>query len=249
MSRKVCPRCGFVQPQGEECLRCGVIFARYQKPQTGSSPDPAQLLGPAGPGRRLWRALRWASLAAVLLALVLVFWSPRRPGPADPQAVHSAETKFMEHERLTRAGRPHTLELNQPELNGWLETHLDYSGEGSAQAASVATADEKEIERVRSTVRDVKVELLDDGLRAFVVFDLHGIDLTLMLMGRLFVQDGYLRFEPASGRLGGLPLPRSALQSAVQRVFDNPENRDKFRLPSHIRDLGIRRGRLYVESR
>jgi len=97
--------------------------------------------------------------------------------------VHSAETKFMEHERLTRAGRPHRLELNQPELNGWLETHLDCSGEGSAQAASVATAEEKEIERVRSTVRDVKVELLDDSLRAFVVFDLHGIDLTLVLMG------------------------------------------------------------------
>ncbi len=95
---------------------------------------------------------------------------------------------------------------------------------------------------MRSNVRDVKVQLIDDRVKAYVVFDVHGKDMTLQLEGRLAAQNGYLRFEPLGGQIGSMPIPQSALESAVQRLMDSPENRDKLKLPPEISDLRIQNG-------
>ncbi|MBV9885826.1 MAG: hypothetical protein JO119_04690 [Acidobacteria bacterium] len=100
----------------------------------------------------------------------------------------------------------------------------------------------EQIDQVRSQVKDVKVELVDDHVRAYVVFDLHGKDVTLQLEGKLGAQDGYLNFEPVSGQIGSLPLPPSALQSAMRHILESPENREKFKLPSDMSDLKIVNG-------
>ena len=100
----------------------------------------------------------------------------------------------------------------------------------------------EQIDQVRSQVKDVKVELVDDRVRAYVVFDMHGKDVTLQLEGKLGAQDGYLNFEPVSGSIGSLPLPPSALQSAMRHILENPENREKFKLPSDMSDLKIVNG-------
>jgi len=39
-----------------------------------------------------------------------------------------------------------------------------------------------------------------------------------------------------------LPIPQSTLESAVQRLMDSPENREKLKLPSEISDLRIQNG-------
>jgi len=80
------------------------------------------------------------------------------------------------------------------------------------------------------------------------VFDFHGKDLSLQLEGKLVMQGGYLRLIPTGGKLGSLPLPQATLESAAQRLFDAPENREKFRLPPHIRDIRVERGELIVSS-
>jgi hypothetical protein len=98
-------------------------------------------------------------------------------------------------------------------------------------------------------VRDVKVELIEDRVRAYVVFDFHGKDLTLQLEGRLASDNGYLRFVPVSGQLGSLPIPQSALETAVQRMMESPENREKLRLPPEITDLRIENGELLATFR
>jgi hypothetical protein len=121
------------------------------------------------------------------------------------------------------------------------------SASGSAPASGLdmavpAGTSAEQIDQVRSQVKDVKVELVDDHVRAYVVFDLHGKDVTLQLEGKLGAQDGYLNFEPVSGSIGSLPLPPSALQSAMRHILENPENREKFKLPSDMSDLKIVNG-------
>jgi len=98
-------------------------------------------------------------------------------------------------------------------------------------------------------VRDVKVELVEDRVRAYVAFDFHGKELTLQSEGRLASTNGYLRFEPISGQVGSLPIPQSALETAVQRMMDSPENREKLRLPPEITDLRIENGELLATFR
>jgi hypothetical protein len=107
---------------------------------------------------------------------------------------------------------------------------------------------QEDVESVRSNVRDVKIELKDNLMRAHVLFDFHGMDMTLELEGRLGVENGYLRLYPTGGKLGSLPLPQGTLESAVQRLFELPENREKFRVPPPIQDIRVESGELVVTA-
>ena len=100
---------------------------------------------------------------------------------------------------------------------------------------------------MRSNVRDVKIQLVDDRVKGYVVFDVHGKDMTLQLEGRLSAQSGYLNFEPVSGRIGLLPIPQSALESAVRRLMESPENREKLKLPPQMAGLHIENGEVVAD--
>ena len=98
-------------------------------------------------------------------------------------------------------------------------------------------------------MRDVKIQLIEDRVKAYVVFDVHGKDMSLQLEGRLSAQNGYLNFEPVSGQIGSFPIPQSALESAVRRLRESPENREKLKLPPQIADLRIENGEVVASYR
>jgi hypothetical protein len=167
-----------------------------------------------------------------------------------------------------QTGKPQTLELDQSELNAWLNSNLaiKHPGAEAARAAPAppsdqpGSAEEPEARaaapesvptaaELKASMRDVKIELRDDSLRVYAAFDFHGKSLSLELEGRLVTRDGYLRLEPTGGRLGSLPLPASVLETAIRQVFDAPENREKFRLPSHIGEMKVEKGNLVVVPR
>jgi hypothetical protein len=169
------------------------------------------------------------------------------------QAAARVEEKFAAVEKSVASGQAATLRLDESELNSYLSTHLDLAGNGTpsptpaggAQGApNTPTPSPQEVEQMRSNVRDVKVQLIEDRVKAYVVFDVHGKDMTLQLEGRLGTQNGYLKFEPVSGQIGSLPIPQSTLESAVQRLMDSPENREKLKLPLEISDLRIQNGEI-----
>ena len=225
---------------------------------TLAAPPPAQSefahTGASRPSlwKRVFRIVRWTTYAFAFVTLILVLH--KAPPPlveTTPQAAARAEEKFEQVEKAVASGQPATLRLDETELNSYLAAHLTLAGSGApkpsaaeeAHAASDGTAPTaQEVDQMRSNVRDLKVELIDDRVKAYVVFDVHGKDMTLQLEGRLAAQNGYLRFEPISGQFGALPIPLSALESAVQRLMDSPENREKLKLPLEISDLRIQNG-------
>ena len=105
--------------------------------------------------------------------------------------------------------------------------------------AALASSDPQTIEQVQSSVKDVKVDMDGDLVKAYVIFNFHGNDLSLELDGHLGAQNGYLKFEPVAGKLGSLPLPQSTLDSAVGKMMASPENREKLKLPEDISDVQI----------
>jgi len=113
------------------------------------------------------------------------------------------------------------------------------AGDDSASPGMPSAAD---IDQMRSNVKDVKVQLVGDRVIAYVVFGVHGADMTLQLEGKLGSDNGYIRFDPLSGQIGSLPLPLAALQNAMQRLMESPENREKLRLPADVTDLKIENG-------
>jgi hypothetical protein len=209
----------------------------------------------------IFRIVRWLVYGCALILLILLLHKAAPPAVATtPEAAARVEQKFQDVQQAVAQGQSATLRMNETELNSYLASHLELSGgKASRGAASAApsvdphatsnpeqpTADD--VQQRRSNVRDVKVQLIDDHVRAYVVFDVHGKDMTLQLEGKLGADNGFLRFEPVSGQIGALPIPQSTLEAAVRRMMESPVNRDKLKLPSDISDLRIENGEVVAQ--
>ncbi|MGH9698146.1 MAG: hypothetical protein ACRD5R_00165 [Candidatus Acidiferrales bacterium] len=112
--------------------------------------------------------------------------------------------------------------------------------------AGVQGADQATLDQVQSSVKDVKVDMVGDLVKAYVIFDFHGKDLSLELDGHLSSDGGYIKFDPVGGKLGPLPLPLSTLQAAVDKMMNSPENRDKLKLPPNVSDIQVQNGQAMV---
>jgi hypothetical protein len=221
--------------------------------------DPALL-------KKLYRILSWSSLVGLIVTLGLVLRKSSPPQVAyDPTAAARVEEKFRAADQARASGQPSQVDLDRTELNSYLAQNLELAGgqqpggagaaagssagrETAAQANTGASANESRpaageeqptLEQVQSAVKDVKVDMDGDVVKAYVVFDFHGKDMSLELDGHLRAEDGYLRFVPISGKLGSLPLPQSTLDSAVAKMMASPENREKLRLPADVNDIQI----------
>jgi len=207
----------------------------------------------------IFRIVRWSTYAAAILTLILVLHkTPPPPIETSPQAAARAEQKFADAERAAANGQSATVRVDETELNSYLSSHLELSGREAAKPATHADPRDssdgsaptaKDVEEMRSNVRDFKIQLVDDRVKAYVLFDVHGKDMTLQLEGRLGAHNGYLNFQPVGGQIGSLPIPQSTLEAAVRRLMESPENLEKLRLPSQIADLRIENGEVVATYR
>ncbi|HEV2299814.1 MAG TPA: hypothetical protein VGR72_15010 [Candidatus Acidoferrales bacterium] len=219
--------------------------------------------------RSAYRVFRWVSLAMLVVAILLILHkSPPPKVPFDPQAAARAESKLSEAQSAVQQGMPYELQLDRTELNSYLSTNLATAENPATQTASdpqsappsaadqpttapsapsMTSEPDPTIAEVQSSVRDVKVDLVGDLVKAYVVFNFHGKDLSLELDGRLSSSNGYLNFQPVSGQFGSLPLPQSALNSAVHRLMSSPENKEKLRLPDGVRSVEVSDGHLIID--
>ena len=209
---------------------------------------------PNNPWKLIFRIVRWSTYAFALVTLLLLLHkTPPPPVETSPQAAARAEQKFADVERAVANGQPATLRMDETELNSYFSSHLELSDDaptgGQQGAAGGSAPTSQDVEQMRSNVRDVKVQLIEDRVKAYVVFDVHGKDMTLQLEGRLGAHNGYLNFEPVSGQIGSLPIPQSTLESAVRRLMESPENREKLKLPPQIADLHIENGEVVATYR
>lgn len=211
------------------------------------------------PWKWIFRIVRWSTYAAAIITLILVLHkTPPPPVETSPQAAARAEQKFEDAERAVANGQTATVRVDETELNSYLSSHLEVAGKETQKPATSADQPDsadgsaptaKDVEQMRSNVRDFKIQLEDDRVKAYVLFDVHGKDMTLQLEGRLSAQSGYLNFEPVSGQIGSLPIPQSALESAVRRLRESPENHEKLKLPPQIADLHIENGEVVATYR
>jgi hypothetical protein len=267
----ICPKCGFQQDGGSECLHCGLIFLRYHGASAFRLPESAPNQNSDKPRKGHFRSFlkifRWITLGLAIVAILLILVSSPPPRiPVNPDDAQRAEAKVLDFRSSVERGAEARLELDEPELNGWLSDNLalgqahqpvDAPAPKTAEslialakkAAGSQSLDSSSLEQVQSSVRDIKIELLEDSLLLYAIFDMHGMDLSLQLEGKLMVQDGCLRLEPTSGKLGSFPLMAGTLQAVAKRLFDSPQNREKFRVPPQIRDVRIQNGQLIVTSR
>jgi hypothetical protein len=200
--------------------------------------------------RWVFRILRWSTYLATLVTLILLLHKTPPPVVAStPQAAASAEQKVSQVEQSVSQGQPATLRLDETELNSYLANHLDLAPQAAGPSGGAGAPSDVDVEQARSSVRDVKVQMEGDQVHAYLLFDMHGREMSLDLVGRLGAADGYIKFEPVSGHIGSLPIPQSALESAVKQLMESPVNREKLRLPSDVSGLRIENGELVTTYR
>jgi hypothetical protein len=223
--------------------------------------------------KKLYQVVKWSSLAVLILTLVLILRKSPAPNiPYDSTAAARAEQKFQAADQAKAAGQPSQVQLDRSELNSYLAQNLQLEGQPAADtvvpaagangvstvagspsapnadpAAALSGDDQATLEQVQSTVKDVKVDMDGDLVKAYVIFDYHGKDLSLELDGHLTSDNGYIKFDPVAGKLGSLPLPQSTLQAAVDKMMASPENREKLKLPADISDIQIQDGQAVVK--
>jgi hypothetical protein len=211
----------------------------------------------------IFRIVRWTVYACALIVLILLLHKPAPPAVSTtPEAAARAEQKFQDVQQAVAQGQPATLRMSETELNSYLVSHLVLPAANANVPNGTPNASPNEpglgapngdqptmddVEQMRSNVKDVKVQLVDDHVRAYVVFDVHGKDVTLQLVGKLGADNGFLKFEPVSGQIGSLPIPQATLEAAVRKMMESPENREKLKLPSDISNLKIENGEVVAQ--
>lgn len=213
--------------------------------------------------KKIYRILNWATFACLIVVVILLLHKSPPPNvPYDPGAAKRVEEKFAAANQAKAAGQPAQVAIDRTELNSYLAQNLQLKGSAGAASpaptaedgsappnsskadssnavAALAGSDPQTVEQVQSSVKDVKIDMDGDLVKAYVIFDFHGSDLSLELDGHLAAEDGYLKFEPVAGKLGSLPLPQSTLEAAVSKMMSSPENREKLKLPDDLRDIQI----------
>jgi len=220
--------------------------------------------------RKYYRVAQWVALGLIVFVVVLILRKGTPPPVVtDPSAAARAAEKIRDSQVAQSMGTPHKLELNSTELNSYLSANLATANSVAAQAAgnaspapqtapaapaaatpgaaSATTEQTPTLEEVQSSVRDVKVDMVGDVVKAYVVFNFHGQDLSMELDGHIRAEGGYLKFEPISGAIGSMPLPASTLQSVADHILDSPENRDKMKLPSGVNNIRVVDGQVVVD--
>ena len=164
--------------------------------------------------KKLYRIFNWASLAALIVVIILVMRKSPPPAVSyDPAAAKRVEQKFAAADQAKAAGQPAQVQMNGTELNSYLAQNLQLqgspaqpgpsvpppaaslpaaanpSGDNNSAAAdpmaALASNDPQTIEQVQSSVKDVKVDMDGDLVKAYVIFNFHGKDLSLELDGHL----------------------------------------------------------------
>ena len=216
----------------------------------------------ASDAKRIYQVFSWACLAVIVFLVLLVLHKSPEPNvPYDPSAAARVQQKFAAADQAKAAGQPTKVSIDRTELNSYVQRNLQVQGSSSDSGAGPdlsATSDgstpvdplagmgQMTQEQVASAVKDVKVDMDGDLIKAHIIFNLHGQDMSLDLDGHLVSENGYLKFEPVDGKLGSLPLPQSILDATVDKLMSSPENRDKMKLPDDINDIQIQNGQAVV---
>src|ERR1700733_15788700 len=145
--------------------------------------------------KKLYEILKWSSVAALALTLILVLHTSPAPNiPYNANAAASAEKKFEAADQAKAAGQPSQVQLDRSELNSYLAQNLQLEGKpteipappqaasmdnvptvGSAvppddPASAFPGGDQATLEQVQSTVKDVTVDMEGDLVKAYVIF-------------------------------------------------------------------------------
>jgi len=130
----------------------------------------------------VFRILPWISLiVSVGILLLILRQAPPLLIQTDPQAADRVAEKMAQLQIAVQSNQPHALTLNEAELNQWMRDNLAIASTHQAQQAGipVPTGSEPNVQEIQSALKDVRINLLGNQLRAYALFALYGKEISL----------------------------------------------------------------------
>src|SRR6202451_3727803 len=102
--------------------------------------------------KKLYQIVKWSTLAALVVTLVLVLRKSPAPNiPYDANAAARAEQKFQAADQAKAAGQPSQVQLDRSELNSYLAQNLQLEGQPAVSTTSPQAAGNNGVQPASST--------------------------------------------------------------------------------------------------
>jgi hypothetical protein len=184
--------------------------------------------------RRMIRGLVAIAILVIVMggvSMTLLFHENNNTSlpPLDPATSAWLEARLTQARVNKAAGKPSVISLDEKEVSALLDRMLQTRLK-QAQASGKKTS---------TSLRDCKIRLRDDIMRAHFLLDVHGTEMSFDVEGKLYTENGYIRFVPIGGALGDLPIPRALLEAAVRQMASSAVALEKMRLSPSLSDLRV----------
>lgn len=218
---------------------------------------------------KLDRIISVATLAASLIAIILVLKKPQPVAPVQSPAaaaanVQSLENKLEQLEQHKNAGdAPAQVRFSSDEITAALAqaaaalpANIPASAAMGALTAgqsspglptTVPSSADAAIGEGQPEVKDYKVNFDGDVARGQFVTQIGGKDVYVTLAGHLGSKDGYATFDPTEFKVGDLNVPVSLVSGALQKKLS--EQRDRLKLPDDVGDIHVENGQLVATQK
>ena len=189
----------------------------------------------------IYKTLRWFVLAAMVIALGLFFQKPKRltPPMQSPTIVarnaNSFQTKLGSLQQAHEQGQGgDEVHLTADEVSAALT--MANAQPRTAQVASTTSANTNLNDTTTLTpeqvgVKDPQVTFEGNEVKGQFAANVYGKDMVVTLSGHLGSKDGYVTFDPTGFKIGDMPVPVSLVQAQLNKKFQEPETREKMKLP------------------
>ena len=203
-------------------------------------------------GFQVFKVIRWCVLAVLIVVLALLL---KKPAPvAEPMAATEVREKAEQFQ--ARLG---DLEISQGQGEhaearfSAEEVNAAFQQSAAEQAASATPAAPARPaappQEAPPDIQTVKIAFADDHVTGQFATNVYGKDVYLTISGKLGAKDGYATFEFTEAKLDSLPVPVSLLNPRLQEKLQDPENREKLKLPAFVSDLRVENGQLVVVAK
>src|SRR5262249_53143684 len=97
-----------------------------------------------------------------------------------------------------------------------------------------------------SDITTTEIAFADDHATGQFVGHAPGKDLYLTVSGKIGVADAYAAFEFTGAKVGATPIPVSILNPKPQAKLQEPETRQRLKLPDYVSALRVESGQLVI---
>ena len=194
--------------------------------------------------KKFWNVVRWFILAGLLLVIVLMLSTPKRPAPRiggglQKQLAEQFEQKLEHLEAAKQEGVHGQSEtFSAEEVNAGLQ---DMTANADTMMGT-GRADDVE-------VKIVGVNFIGDEAVGQFIVPRFGRDIYITMSGHLSSRDGYANIELTSAKIGNLDVPVSLINPRLQQRLQEPSQKERLKLPEFIADMRVESGKLvFVEK-